>query len=449
MMTTFGNVAARLVGVAALLLAPAQPLSARRDPGPGKSWTFSDLYDFTGVPDGYSPIGDLIEDAAGNLYGVTFQGGSTGGGCGSIGCGIAFEMSPAGGGAYTETIVHSFSGESGDGCTPVRGLFQDGAGNLYGTLAGCGANGLGIVYELSPGTGGAWTETILYSFAGASKKDGSTPYSSLLMDARGRLYGTTYTGGTGSCKNGGLPKGCGTVFELRPAQGGGWKETVLHSFTGGESDGANPEQGMSMDAKGNLYGVTQFGGPYQGTLYEMTPGGTGAWTETVIHHFPTGNNDGTYPAGIPALDSDGNLFGTTGGGGKKELGTLWEASPGKHGSWSEHVLYSFGEGGANDAEDPYAGVIFGRNGNLYGTTVAGGGGCQGFGCGTVYSFDRKSGSLTVIFSFASTNLNSPESAVLMDSSGNLFGTNAFGGAVNAPNCQGVLPGCGSVYELSR
>jgi len=434
------------VSVAGTLVTGAAPVQQQSvHLAPGKDWTFSDLYDFTGPPDGYSPLSELVEDAAGNLYGTTFEGG----GCGGVGCGTVFEMSPSGGGAYTETILHSFPAKSGDGCTPVGGVILDGAGNLYGTAAGCGAHGLGVAYALSAGTGGNWTETILHSFAGKSKKDGSTPYSSLLMDASGQLYGTSYTGGTGSCNNNGLPKGCGTVFELNPVQGGGWKESVLYNFAGSASDGANPAAGVNRDAGGNLFGVTKLGGPYQGTLYELTHDGKGAWTETVLHHFPTGNNDGTYPVGVPAIDSDGNLFGTTSVGGKLELGALWEASPGKHGSWSERVLYSFGAGGANDAEDPYAGVIFDANGNLYGTTVEGGGGCEGFGCGTVYSFNRKTGELTVLLGFADTTTNSPESALLRDANGDLFGTTALGGAVNAPNCQGVLPGCGSVYELSR
>jgi uncharacterized repeat protein (TIGR03803 family) len=194
-MMRFKSAAILCVGMAGTLatgMAPAQQPAARQEPG--KSWTFSDLYDFTGPPDGYSPLSELVEDAAGNLYGTTFEGG----GCGGAGCGIVFEMSPSGGGAYMETILHSFTSQSGDGCTPVGGVILNGAGNLYGTAAGCGAHGLGVVYELSAGTGGSWTETILHSFAGRSKKDGSTPYSSLLMDA----------------KNGGLPKGSASVFRV-------------------------------------------------------------------------------------------------------------------------------------------------------------------------------------------------------------------------------------------
>ena len=202
-----------------------------------------------------------------------------------------------------------------------------------------------------------------------------------------------------------------------------------------------------MDQQGNLYGVTKFGAPFQGTAYRLTPGQSG-WTETALHKFPTGNNDGTYPVGIPTLDVQGNLFGVTGDGGEAGLGTIWELSPGKGRAWSETVLFSFAEGGTSQPNAPYAGVILDVNGNLYGTTVEGGSGCEGFGCGAVYRFSPKRRELSELLDFGTTTTNSPESPLLMDKEGNLYGTTTSGGAVGAPNCQFVLPGCGSVYRVS-
>lgn len=424
----------------------ASPSASR--PGGPLRWTSQDLYDFQGAPDGYSSTAALIADSSGNLYGTTLSGGPNNPNCFNSGCGTVFELSPNGD-TWTETVLHNFNSTATDGCAPFAGLIRDSAGSLYGTTLGCGASGFGVVYELSPGQGGSWTFSLLHSFSG-SPQDGAASQSTLLMDASGNLYGTTAYGGShpANCQNSPEPNGCGIVFELTPGKNGHWKETVLYSFQGGSNDGSAPSEGMVMDAKGNLYGVTKFGAPFQGTIYQLSPSQNAPWQETVLHKFPTGDNDGTYPRGIPALDAHGNLFGTTSDGGQAELGVIWELSP-SGGSWTETVLYSFAAGGLSEPNAPYAGVVLDKKGNIYGTTVEGGSGCEGFGCGAVYKFSPKTGKLKELVDFGKTNMNSPESPLLL-LNGFLVGTTAFGGAGENPNCQLSFPsGCGSVYQVSQ
>jgi len=440
--------------VVVLMLAGNWALAQSQGRGPnapgqsGGAWKFTDLYDFQGSPDGNASTAGLVQDASGNLYGTTLSGGPKNPNCYESGCGTVFELAPGKNGSWKETVLHSFQTLKTDGCAPFGGVILDSMGNLYGTTLGCGAYGDGTVYELSPAHNGRWKFRLLHSFSG-SKKDGAVSQSTPLMDAGGNLYGTTAYGGSHpeACQNKPLPPGCGVVWELVPGKDGHWQEKVLYSFAGGENDGANPPEGVAMDQQGNLYGVTKFGAPFQGTAYRLTPGQSG-WTETVLHKFPTGNNDGTYPVGIPTLDVQGNLFGVTGDGGEAGLGTIWELSPGKGRAWSETVLFSFAEGGTSQPNAPYAGVILDANGNLYGTTVEGGSGCEGFGCGAVYRFSPKRRELSELLDFGTTTTNSPESPLLMDKEGNLYGTTTSGGAVGAPNCQFVLPGCGSVYRVS-
>src|SRR5258708_3669115 len=220
------------------------------------------IYAFTGQADGGFPYSNLISDAAGNLYGTTiFGGNSTGNECGGGGCGVVYELSPASGGGWTEKVIYAFAGGT-DGAEPVGGLTFDGAGNLYGATSFEGStacvplNSCGTVFKLTPTSGGGWTETVIYSFKGG--KDGRIPGGNLVFDKSGNLYGTTAAGGGGTsfvC----LGDGCGTVFELTPTSGDGWKETVLHAFTGGK-DGASPAGALVLDAAGNRYGTTGYGG---------------------------------------------------------------------------------------------------------------------------------------------------------------------------------------------
>jgi uncharacterized repeat protein (TIGR03803 family) len=207
--------------------------------------------------------GDIVQcnvvfDAAGNLYGTTYQGGADNDG-------TVWELMPQTDGAWKENILHSFRGSSDGGLPPGGGVIFDAAGNLYGTTSTGGASGQGTVFELSPNGDGTWTETVLHSFRGGH--DGSDPsFSALTFDEAGNLYGETSTGGAGPCGE----SGCGVVFELSPTGGRSWRESVLYRFNG--ADGQTPWQGLVFDAAGNIYGTTQIGGAYgYGVVFELKP----------------------------------------------------------------------------------------------------------------------------------------------------------------------------------
>jgi len=187
------------------------------------------LYAFQGGNDGQDPSGGLIFDSSGHLYGTTAQGGKSTACVYSYGCGTAFELSPNSNGVWTVTILYSFQGGS-DGWVPSSGMIFDQAGNLYGTTENGGTYGSGTAFELSPNGGGGWTETLLYSF-GSISGDGAEPQG-LIFDKSGNLYGTTLTGGKSGCDHDGSAF-CGTVFELSPNGAGGWTETIIYSFPPG------------------------------------------------------------------------------------------------------------------------------------------------------------------------------------------------------------------------
>jgi uncharacterized repeat protein (TIGR03803 family) len=217
-------------------------------PKVGGGWTQKILHDFNSNDgDGFFPTAALIFDAAGDLYGTTYNGG-TGANCDYEGCGTVFELMPQSGGTWAEKILHSFNFDGRDGIFPIAGLIFGASGNIYGTTTEGGTYNpdAGTVFELTPKPGG-WTEKVVHSFG--SGKDGFDPFGGLITDAAGNLYGTTAT-------DGGL--GYGTVFELSPRSGGGWTEKVLHRFTG--YDGASPGAALIFDTAGDLYGTTFQGG---------------------------------------------------------------------------------------------------------------------------------------------------------------------------------------------
>ncbi len=312
------------------------------------------LYNFTGNGsngDGANPLGDLVFDKAGNLYGVTQSGGPSN-------AGTVFELSPPAspGGAWTETVLHSFQGSPTDGASPMSGLMLDGTGNLYGTASQGGINappcnnGCGVVYELTQAVQGPWTESVLYMFQGYP--DGGQPMSPLIMDQAGDLYGTTYIGGF---------IGPGTVFELTPpAQGGSWIETRLHNFA--STDGAFPRAGLTLVQEGVLLGTATGGGANgQGTVFALKPGTV--WF-TVVHSFDV--TDGDVPASKLVLIGSNTLVGTAGGG-VHDDGVVFQISY-SGGLWTETVLYNFG--GGNTGAGPLDVILY--KGALYGTTVGGG-----------------------------------------------------------------------------
>jgi uncharacterized repeat protein (TIGR03803 family) len=352
-------------------------------PKTGGGWTEKVLHSFGNGTDGIEPSVDLIFDKAGNLYGTTTLGGK-------FRFGTVFELSPKKGGGWTEKVLHSFNFNGTDAAEPLAGLTLDAAGNLYGTTAYGGINLVGTVFELKAKAGGGWTEKVLLSFGNGM--DGVLPSAGLTFDSAGKLYGTTSLGGNGSCS-----EGCGTVFELMPQKGGGWTEKVLHEFTG--NDGELPA-GVVFGAAGNLYGTTAFGGSGAcsggcGTVFELMPQKGGSWTEKVLHSFTENGKDGYEPTGSLLLDAKGNIYGTTpfGGSGtcKEEnsvgCGTVFELKPIAGGKWTEKLLYAFNNNG-KDGVGPSAGLIVDASGNFYGTTYFGGTGtCKatnGVGCGTVF-----------------------------------------------------------------
>lgn len=300
------------------------------------------------------------------------------------------------------------------------------------------------------------TETILYSFTGAL--DGAVQ-APLVFDKAGNLYGTTVNGGDYSA----CSEGCGSVFELSPEPvggcpsgsnpGDGWCETVLYSFTGG-SDGNLPSSGLVIDSKGNLYGECYNGGLGEGTAFELSPPATqgGSWTETTVYEFCSAGNscsDGSSPSGGLVFDKKGNLYGTAaGGGGTYGYGLVFELvkPTGKGKPWKESVLYGFlgSLGGRSDGQNPEAGVVFDKVGNLYSTTAGGGdySACNG-GCGTVFELPYNGstyGPESILYAFQGTTDGwRPLSGLVLDKAGNLYSTTNYGTA---------SLGIGNVFELS-
>jgi hypothetical protein len=427
-------------------------------------WNEKVLYSFQGgTNDGAGPVGGVVFDPQGNLYGATTDGGPAS--CKPIGgaCGTVFQLSPPAqkGGAWTETLIYQFQGKgSNDGESPNGGLIIDGQGNLYGVtgyggtgncvLLGVSA-GCGTVYELSPPKqkGRAWTETILYSFP--TPKQGYVPNGDLVFDGAGNLYGSTVFGGGKGTTCDPFYQYCGAVFKLSPpiTKGGKWTAKVLHAFAGG-TDGANPNGGLVVDGKGAVYGTTYAGGGRCGgggcgiifTLHPPTKKG-GAWTEKALHRFS--GQDGGNPAAGVVFDRRGNLYCTTfgGGGGNFPSGAVVQLVPHSNGTWTEHMLHTFQDG--NDGGEPRSGMIFDSKGNLYGTATSGGG--SNF-AGTVFRLTKDSAGhwvFAAVYSFNGVNNGDggfPSGGIVLNA-GNILGTTEVGGT--GSSCQG---GCGTVFEVS-
>ena len=233
----------------------------------GGQWTFTQLHFFVCcTDDGFTAHAGLVRDGQGNLYGTTEIGGFYGTGfCAYLGCGTVFEVSPppTKGDPWTEKVLYRFKSNLkgfSDGLNPLGSLILDQAGNLYGSTYGGGALGGGTVFELSPPnqSSDTWTEAILHNFSYASN-DGAAPVGNLIFDKLGNLYGTTLFGGNG-CIYYATAYGCGTIFELRPTQGGAWDETVLYFFPRAPWAADFPAAGLLLDSTGSLFGTTQYGG---------------------------------------------------------------------------------------------------------------------------------------------------------------------------------------------
>ena len=402
--------------------------------------TESILYDFSGGGNGETPAGGLLGDGRGNYFGVTLETQTT--------FGTVFELTPHGS-AWTLTTIYSFRGGN-DGANPNSTLVMDGGGNLYGetSFGGNGKSlycngGCGTVFQLSPDGNGGWTKTTLYSFQGnqTSSFDGSYPVGGLTLDKAGNLYGTTLNGG-GNCSLSNV--GCGVVFELSPDNNGGWSEKLLHQFLGAK--GAYPEGGVIFDSLGNLYGTTFEGGPANqacfygcGTVFKLAPQSGGSWMASILLTF-NGSN-GAYPSAGLVLNSAGNLYGTTSGGGTGGVGVVLglEASAS---TWKAIPIYQFRLTAGNF---PSAPLTIDHSGNIYGTTEAGPVGhtscpAQG-GCGVVFKLTQLNGKWqeSTVHAFAGPpDGTAPFGSVTIDSQGNLFGTTGVGGTANL----------GAIYEIT-
>lgn len=369
------------------------------------------LYGFVGAADGINPVASLIQAADGNLYGTTLYGGS--GGYGTV-----FAIGNLAG-TPTESIVYSFTSGT-DGAYPFGSLMQASDGNLYGTTDLGGASNIGTVFEVvnpsgSPGEG------VLYSFAFL---DGGNSYSSLMQASDGNLYGTTYYGG---------PSDYGTVFRIRNIAGLPTLSYV-HGFSGG-ADGGYPSAALIQASDGNLYGTTYAGGANSaGTVYELG-NLAGIPTFSVIHSFAGGAADGSNPRASVLQATDGDLYGTTFGGGTYGVGTVFRISN-LSGSPAESVIYNFTEG--IDGASPYASLIQASDGNLYGTASIGG----ASNAGTVYEIGNLGGtpSFNVIYTFSGGNDGGAPFASLIEASdGNLYGTAFSGGDFNS----------GAIFEIGN
>ncbi len=328
--------------------------------------------------------------------------------------------------AQSAAAIYNFTGGL-DGSQPEASLtFHN--GNLYGTTETGGILGYGVVFELAPNGNGGWTQTVLHEFALGEipPVDGGFPTSNVIFDRAGNIYGTTMFGSAGNCGD------CGTVFELTP-NGTSWTQTILYSFMAGD-DGVHPQSGLIMDTAGNLYGTTSGGGPNSaGTVFELSRSGD-AWTEKIIYAPTVDDSIGMY-AGL-AMDGAGNLYGASGA-------TVFELSPNGNGGWTPTILVTFTPK-SKDGFDAEGTPVLDQAGNLYGTTEWGGANNNG----AVYKLTRENGTWqeSVLYSFPANRVQGthPWGGVVLDAAGNIYGTAMYGG-LNSGYCQFT---CGTVFELS-
>ncbi|MFZ1425962.1 MAG: choice-of-anchor tandem repeat GloVer-containing protein [Geminicoccaceae bacterium] len=357
------------------------------------AWKYTTLYSFCQSPDcidGAYPEGGVTADSQGNLYGTTSEGGGRVS-LGSTNFGTVFKLTPSGSG-YKESVLYSFSGLS-DGAYPKAGLLWFN-GELYGTTEeggnsdfnGCLDVGCGVVFKLTPTNFGPWKLTVLYTFS--NNQDGANPLTGVIADAAGNLYGTTSSSG-------------GTVFMLTPPAiaNNKWKYSLLHQFLADDDGGSSPRGGLFIGPRGHVYGTTYEGGTSDacgvtgcGTVFALwrPSSPTAPWNHDVLHSF-TGGADGAYPLGALIKDKSGAIYGTASEGGNFDFGTVYKLTPptSGNGPYTTTVLRTFGT--VANGQYPYAGVIMGPKGSIYGTTYeggyTGGSGACGFndtGCGVVF-----------------------------------------------------------------
>ncbi|MBV9990085.1 MAG: hypothetical protein JOZ72_02225 [Alphaproteobacteria bacterium] len=429
---------------------------------PASAYTQHTLHSFcseANCADGKFPNGGLVQDAAGNLFGTASAGGASGT------AGVAFELvANEAHTAWTYKVIHDFCSADAcsDGAGPVSGVIIDTAGNLYGTALGGGANNGGVVYKLSPGAtqSDPWTIATLHDFCAPGDNgcaDGYQPAASLSYagaatgapyDGAATLYGTTSNGGA---------HGGGNVYALT-LKHGVWSEKPLYQFCAVAhcADGIDAQGGVTVGGDGKLYGTTFEGGAERshGIAFQLTrQRGGGLWRERILQQFVP--KDGINPAAAPALDAAGDLLGTTYYGGmgaqcpdkhglpgSKKCGAVYKLTRAGN-RYSETVLHRFcSDADCADGRNPNSGVLLDADGNLFGAATAGGGGHNrvgDIGGGVVYEF---SDTYHVLYDFCSESNcadGSAPAAPIMDASGNLFGT------TNGSSQASIA---GTVYELT-
>jgi uncharacterized repeat protein (TIGR03803 family) len=427
------NVGCALIGAATLLA-----VAANED---AKAWTYKVLYNFCSqrkCHDGMQLLDPLLMDAAGNLYGATVEGGE------HHGRGTIFELIHNLDDSWKYKRLHSFCThhDCGDGSAPNGSLIEDVNGNLYGTTLYGGAHDEGTVFELSPNADrSAWTARVLYSFCSdADCRDGIIPTpltyagatAGVAYDGQSPLFGATYYDYQRSRP--------GVVFEL-VKKGRRWSEKVIYRFCAGVTDctPGTAADGVVANATGNLYGATLYDGAHgRGTLFELTYS-AGSWSRTVLYDFCQQQQclDGAWGNWPLVFDAEGNVVGTFFEGGPHGNGGIFKLVP--NGVQSVYsVLYGFcSQSQCADGRNANQGVVIGSQGELFGTAQAGG----DVGYGTVYGL--KNDVFERLYSFCPdlgfcTDGTSPNSALIQDAQGDLFGSTRFGGARDS----------GVVFELT-
>jgi uncharacterized repeat protein (TIGR03803 family) len=399
------------------------------------------LHTFTGAPDDGADAEAGLLDDNGTLYGTTALGGN--GKCksqGVSGCGTVYTLGD-GGGKYK--VLYNFKGGK-DGSWPgLGGLISDGEGNFYGTTLaggtgkckdGAGVTGCGTVFRVTS----AGVETVIYSFQGPTKKDGWAPMGAIVRDSEGNIYGTTSYGGSQDCSDGSSYIGCGTVFKVTS----GGVESVLYNFKGGK-DGEVPFGGLVMDSAENLYGTTTDGmdTTQEGTVFKVTRSGA----KTALYKFSKSDpSDGWVPFGGLAMGASDDLYGTTITGGPTDrglcCGVLFNVLT--RGGTST-ILHDF-TNGTTDGREPYAALALDSAGNLYGTTITGG---KDDG-GVVFKLGAGGSPYEILANLNGTSDGTePLGTLAIDSKGNVYGTTTYGGDGNCVGTSGTQ-GCGTVFKVA-
>lgn len=375
--------------------------------------TFQVLHSFKGGPsDGSYPSTPLLLTPQGAIIGATSGGGADVMECNAIGCGTLFELTK-GYGHWKQSILYNFSSTSGNFPAPTGPLTMDVAGNIYGTQETDGDLSCNCGAVYQLAFGnGVWTQNVLHNFLGGTT-DGALPSSGLVQDAAGNFYGTTESGGVSGSQ--------GTVFQLKNNSDGTFDYSVIYRFGAVLYDGEEPFGPLTIDSLGNLYGTTVGGGNYGfGTVFRLAPSGD-TWMESILFNFTLDYGSSPFPVGV-VFDAAGNLYGTTQYGGAYAVGTIYKLTP-SVGYWNRTILRTFT--GGSDGAVPTGSLSIDSSGTLYGACNAGG----TFGHGNVYKITRANGKWreTPLHQFKGTDGSSPYPGVVLDAQGNIYGVTGIDG----------------------